>query len=96
MVDVQVHFSHVCADDTRREWTHEFSIKKGSTIRKLKQVMLLPKGGREDTDKFELRRAGRRVPDYEQVWKETAFDFHYLGAKEGARKAATSQTLLPL
>ena len=42
-----------------------------------------PNGGtREDADAFELRRAGRRVPDYHEVWREGTYDFAYLGGEE--------------
>lgn len=88
MVDVHIEFAHVCCDGTRREWTHDYNIRKGTTIRKLRQVMVLPNGTPEEANCFELRKGGRRVADFVQVWQESTFQFKYIGPEEGTKKAA--------
>lgn len=87
MVDVTIWF-----ENNGQTWAHEFNIRRGSTINKLKQIMLAPKGTQEDADKFELRKKGRRVPNYVQIKKTAAFDFEYLGKEVGTQKAQEDAT----
>mmetsp|Transcript_53250 Transcript_53250/g.170599 ORF Transcript_53250/g.170599 Transcript_53250/m.170599 type:complete len:515 (+) Transcript_53250:55-1599(+) len=82
MVDVKVTFEH-----NGLTWAHEFNVRRGSTIAKLKQQMLAPKGTPDDAKKFELRLKGRRVPDFVELKKPAAFEFEYLGQEEGERRA---------
>lgn len=82
MVDVKILFEH-----NGKTWEHEFNVKKGATIANLKQVMLTPNGTKQDTDKFELRKNGRRVPNYVPIKRDAEYEFQYLGAEEGTRRA---------
>jgi len=81
-VCVSVSFNH---EDQR--WSHLFEVEPGTTIMKLKEKMIAPKGTKQDADFFELRLRGQRVSDAEKINQAVTLDFEYLGAEEGAKRA---------
>jgi len=81
-VGVTVSFNY---EDQR--WTHEFDVEPGTTIMKLKEKMIAPKGTKQDADGFELRLRGQRVSDVEKINQAVTLDFEYLGAEEGSKRA---------
>mmetsp|Transcript_96654 Transcript_96654/g.171915 ORF Transcript_96654/g.171915 Transcript_96654/m.171915 type:complete len:325 (-) Transcript_96654:139-1113(-) len=82
MVIVTVNFTF-----EQQRWSHDFEVDKNSSIAQVKDAMLKPKGTQQDLDSFELQLLGRRVPDFEQVTEDCAFDFLYLGVNQGTEKA---------
>lgn len=70
------------------DWTRDFHVEEGATLRQLKETMVRPEGGsKADVDAFELRLRGHRVFEFEQIWEECWFEFMYLGPEEGGRRA---------
>eukprot|EP00747_Dinoflagellata_sp_TGD_P185550 gnl/TRDRNA2_/TRDRNA2_42139_c0_seq1.p1 gnl/TRDRNA2_/TRDRNA2_42139_c0~~gnl/TRDRNA2_/TRDRNA2_42139_c0_seq1.p1 ORF type:complete len:668 (-),score=147.31 gnl/TRDRNA2_/TRDRNA2_42139_c0_seq1:99-2102(-) len=79
-IDVVVNFSF-----RGQQWSHEFNVARSSTVHQLKELMLKDGDPSEsDVQSFELRKNGRRVPDFESITKETKFDFAWIGPEEGA------------
>eukprot|EP00933_Yihiella_yeosuensis_P072364 TRINITY_DN80745_c0_g1_i1.p1 TRINITY_DN80745_c0_g1~~TRINITY_DN80745_c0_g1_i1.p1 ORF type:complete len:410 (+),score=93.43 TRINITY_DN80745_c0_g1_i1:49-1278(+) len=70
-----------------QKWRHVFDVESGSTILKLKESMLNPPGTQQDVDSFELRRLGRRVPDFEKIDLDCELGFGWLGPEVGSEKA---------
>mmetsp|Transcript_27769 Transcript_27769/g.82881 ORF Transcript_27769/g.82881 Transcript_27769/m.82881 type:complete len:585 (+) Transcript_27769:111-1865(+) len=71
------------------DWTREFHVEDGVTVRQLKEAMVQPEGGTEaDVNSFELRQRGRRVFEFEQIWEDSYFEFMYLGPEEGGKRVA--------
>lgn len=92
MVDVKVQFRHTCSDATLKTWTHEFNVKKGSSLSQLRHLMV-PGGTYDDAHAFELQKDRRRVRDFVQIWAETTFVFVYLGAEEGLKRAEVDRAI---
>mmetsp|Transcript_79430 Transcript_79430/g.246356 ORF Transcript_79430/g.246356 Transcript_79430/m.246356 type:complete len:594 (+) Transcript_79430:120-1901(+) len=84
MVAVHVAFRYQGVD-----WTRDFHVEEGATVRQLKEAMVQPEGGTSrDVDSFELRRRGYRVFEFEPIWEEAYFEFMYLGPEEGGKRVA--------
>lgn len=88
MVNVHVDFTY-----RGQDWSHDFNVMKGSTILKLKELMLQSNGNKKDTDSFELQQEGRRIPDFEPIWKDMRVNFTFVGPEEGTKKAAKDEDL---
>mmetsp|Transcript_57398 Transcript_57398/g.168060 ORF Transcript_57398/g.168060 Transcript_57398/m.168060 type:complete len:436 (+) Transcript_57398:62-1369(+) len=82
MVDVKVEFEH-----NGQTWAHEFNIRKGTLVKKLKLLMLAPNGSEEDANKFDLKLKGRRMPNYVEIKRPTTLQFDWLGKEEGTWRA---------
>ncbi|CAJ1345878.1 unnamed protein product [Effrenium voratum] len=68
-------------------WSKAFDVASEAPVRQLKASMLSPNGSDEDIDSFELRRLGRRVPDFAKIFQDCELDFEYLGHHVGREKA---------
>lgn len=78
---------HVTFIFQKTSWTREFTVEPGTSVLKLKELMLQSKGEQADMESFEFRRVGKRIPDTKIIWKDVRFNFKFLGLERGARRA---------